>query len=311
VLGYFNQRDLEGTYVNGASMPAVGGAATAFSVVLPIPVSLAQFIEDGAIFTQGSKSLKDGRIEYKAGASLTPTCVLAGGSVTISAVSVSLMAVSGAGTADDVGMSWRFTCPSGKPTIDELLPAGAGSFRLGLFHTAAVSASTITLISIGDYVNTAPAFLGAGYQGDRLSAGGFDITARCTPLITLPRRTKFVDFVAYVDKSYRYDVTGPASMAFIDIVALPPHAEAIATVSTAVGGGGGVVPVNVNPPSLPAGVPVPPTLISLVPQRILPGAVTANPLVKAANPLAAAEQHKAKQTGSMLKRISARLGRKK
>lgn len=270
ILGLFNQRDIAGTFLNAATVNGSGGANATYNIVIRIPISLASYFEDGTIFQNGSHRVKTGSMIYRA-AALTPTVVLSNGSFVVSGFSVSIRAQTGAGSASDVGMSWSIKRLSGLPTDYAMSPG----MRLGVLDTQTVTANTVTAYNFDGFDLFTPSDFGSRYQTDRLQDGGYDITARATPLLFIERSRKFMDFLAHVGKEYTVSaVSGVSSQSFYDVQAHPVPPAIVEDVSVKVGGGGPVSLANPTPPSLPPGARIPPALSGLLPVRVLQGRVS-------------------------------------
>jgi hypothetical protein len=269
VFGLLNQRDLDGTLVNGSSVPTSAGAATTYKIVLPIPVSLDTYFEDGGLFANGSHRLSEGRLDYTCTSSLTPSVVLANGTAVVSGLSVSIDAETGAGTEADVGMTWSVKRLANLPTSYELDDA----LRLAILDTTPVNTNAASSYNVAEYELQAPSTLGAFYQAQRLRSGGYDITARCTPLDWIRQSTKFLDLNGRLNRRNKLEaVSGVSSLTVYDIQAKPAPATAVQSVSQKVGAGGPVTIVHPSPASLPPGTQVPAHLATFLPSRISPGA---------------------------------------
>lgn len=277
VFGYLNQRDFGGTFVNAVSVPAAGGAATTFQITIPIPVSLIRLFEDGGVFRNGSLRLQEGQIDYVGNASITPTIVLSGGSIVISAPSISLTAETGPGSESDIGPLYRVDRPAGLPTVYDLPPAT----RLGVLESQPVPTSTVTNWNVNGYALWTPAEFGVQYQSQRLYAGGYDITQRVTPLIWVEQHRKLHEFAPHMNQALHYDaVAGVATVTLYDIKVITPLPSEAERVSIATGGGAGVSIERPTPASLPPGSKVPSFLAPLLPIRFRPGGKTSPALIR-------------------------------
>lgn len=271
VLGLMNQRDFAGTMTNGATVPASGGTAAAFSVVVCIPLTLINYFQDGNIFGAGSQALKDGRIEYTAGSTLTPNATLANGTAAVTALAVSLVAEEGAGSENDLGNLWNAQNISSVPTVWDFDDA----LRVALLDTSPVSTNAVSAYNVGPFSLVTPAIFGSKYQQERLTAGGYDVTARCTPLIWIEPQRQFAEFEALLGRALHIDaVSGVNSLSLVDIRMIPPSPVTIQKVAQRAGAGGPVTVSHPTPKSLPAGSSVSASLTALLPARVTPGGPT-------------------------------------
>lgn len=297
ILGALNVRDFEGTMADAASVPISTGTPKAFKVTMTLPVSLQRYFKDGSIFMNGSRRLSTGRMEYNAGATLTPSVVLAHGTAAVSAVGVSITPETGAGTEDDVGLLWRVKRNANLPTVY----AFDDQLRILIADVTPAASNAVTNYKIGDYEMWAPSDFQAKYQGERLITSGFDSTARCTPLAWLDKDTTLLDFNAHLGKQIHLDaVSGVSSLALYDVVAIPAPATTIQKVSQRVGSGGSVSLEHITPPSLPPFTKIPSALGPLLPVRITPGnsGVVGPGASKAGSPADAAAATAQKQIAS-------------
>lgn len=304
ILGLFNQRDFAGA-IQGLSaanaVPASSSSAKATSVVIDIPISLKKFFEDGDIFKSGSRRLNDGSIQYTAGASLTPAVVCANATINVTAVSVNLYALAGAGDENDVGNLWKVERKASLPTIYEFDPRP----RLCMLDTAPASTNAVSSYNIGPFGLVDPTTLQGKYQMEQLPAGGFDITARCTPLFYPDKWRKFLDFQAVLGEVTKIEaISGVSTLTLYDIIMIPPTQEAVQSVAQRAGAGGPVNLEHPTPSSLPPGTAVPPALVHALPTRITPpsGGSSGGSVHRAANPAAAAARQ------STLQSIGAQFG---
>ncbi len=272
MFGMFNIHDFGGSLVNGVSVPASTGAATAFTCIITIPVSLARYFLDGGIFAQGSAHISQGSIDYTAGSSLTPSVVLANGTAAVSAVSVSLTAETGAGTAGDVGCLWKVSRTANLPTIFPL-PKTNG-FRVFLGEGTPAATFAATDVSVGPWERIPPANYASKYKSERIPQGGFDVTARLTPYLYMDRDKRFLDFAALMDELTVDAATGASAQILYDVTGLPPSASAQRDVAQQIGAGGPVSQSYPSPASIPPGTPVPPELAAFLKVRIVPGRIS-------------------------------------
>lgn len=308
VLGLFNQSDFSGGFLNGTSIPVSTGSAKQVNIVLPIPVSLENYFEDGGIFANGSNRLETGQLDYNIKA-LTPTVVMANGSAVVSGLSVSLLAESGAGTENDIGHTWKVNRQANLSTVYQFGPG----MRIALLDAAPAPSNACTAYNVEDFQLWTPTAFQTKYQQERLNFGGYDVTQRCTPLLWIGRNRKFTDFVAQLGVAPKVDaVSGVSSLTVYDIVSVPPAPAAIERVSTKAGGGGQVTITHPTPRSLPPGTPIPAELAPLLPVRVMPGtpAGGANTGVAATPAGAAAAQTKKQLNSSRLTFFGRAFGRK-
>jgi hypothetical protein len=296
VLGLFNIRDFDGSFINGSAIPISTGTAAKFTVAIPIPYNLKNYFHDGGTFHQGSDRMKLGEFDYQSGASLTPTVVLANGSAVVSAYSQAVFAQAGNGTEHDVGPVFQVKRLLNLPTVYDF---DAGE-RLGMLMTTPASTNAATAINVGPYELWSPAQFQAQYQADQLYQGaGFDITARATPIIWIQRTRRFQDFLATLGESIRVDiVSGLSALSVYDIKVLTAGAPLIQQLSQSIGAGGAVSVATLSPPS---GQNVPPAISTLANQRILPGSINAANVTVQASPAAAAgaQATKVAQAGAL------------
>lgn len=269
ILGLFNQRDFLGTMDNADQVPVSTGSATAFSIVLKIPVALIDYFDDGNIFRNGSTRLSTGSMIYSCKSSLTPNVVLANGTAAVSGMSVSMAGFNGAGSEHDVGMTWTVKRPANLPTQYAM----AEGIRLAVLDSNPVDTSAVTNWVVAGYAQLlTPAQLGARYQGNRLRAGGFDITKRATPLLYVERERQFHDWLGHKGRDLEINaVSGVSSLTVYDVLAISPPPAVVADVSREAGKGGPVTIVRPTPATIQPGTPIPPALQDLVPFRIQPG----------------------------------------
>lgn len=294
ILGLFNQRDFAGaisalTVTN--AVPASGSSAKATSVVIDIPVALKKYFEDGDIFKQGARRLSGGSIQYNCGGNVqgTTAVVCANATVNITAVSVNVYALAGSGSENDVGNLWKVERKAGLPTVYEFDDRP----RLAMLDTTVAASNAVSSYNIGPYGLVDPTTLQAKYQMDMLTAGGFDITARCTPLIVMDRWRKFLDFQSMLGEVTKIEaISGVSSLTLYDVLAIPPTAQAVQTVAQRVGSGGAVHVEHPTPASLPPGTAIPAALAASLPIRVQPaGAASGGGSVhNAATPAAAAQR---------------------
>lgn len=269
VLGLFNQRDFTGTVVNGVSVPISSGSAKALYVTLTFPVTLDMYFDDGAIFANGSARLKTGAMAYTSGASLTPTVVLANGSAVVSGLSIDLKTESGAGTSGDIGHLWRV---QRRLNLSNVYTFEERVMRLALLDILPAATNPGGPTNVGPYELWTPDVFATRYQGERLNAGGYDVTARCTPYLWVEKSRKFLDFAATSGDELRIDITsGVSSVGVYDIQAIPPDSSQVQAVATHVGGGGETHVTHPAPASLPPGYPIPAALAHLLPIRVQAG----------------------------------------
>jgi hypothetical protein len=304
VLGLFNQRDFAGsvqalTVAN--SVPATGSSAKAVTVVINIPVSLKKYFEDGDIFKNGSRRLSGGSIQYTCGSSLTPSVVCANATIAVSGVSVNLYALAGSGTEDDVGNLWKIERKASLPTIYEF----DGRPRLAMLDVTVAGSNVVSAYNIGPFGLVDPTTLQGKFQIESLPQGGFDITNRCTPLITMDRWRKFLDFQAMMHAVTKIEaVSGVSSLTLYDVTAIVPSEQAVANVAQRAASGGPVQIEHPTPSSLPPGTSIPASVAHALPVRVRPAGSPhgGGSLHVAANPQAAA----ARVTAN--KGVAARIG---
>lgn len=270
-LGFANVHDFEGTFANGVAIPATGNSAKALSIAMVIPYSMHNSIFDGEAFHQGSTRLKTGRLEFTAGASLTPSPVLVNGTAVVSNFAVNVFPIAGAGTENDVGALWSVTRPANTQTIYDLDPA---DYVFVALQSLLASIGSGKPILIGPFENWSPDAFIAKYQADQLTAGGYDITARCTPLLTMDRHRRFGDMVATSGQVIHADLsnTSLTSGSWIFGKLISPSPALLQDLAQKVGAGGAVSIAPIRPPS---GLAVPQLLGHIAPQRLVPGAVSA------------------------------------
>lgn len=283
VLGLFNIRDFDGSLTNGSTVPSSGSSATAFTVAVPIPYDLSNYFFDGSVFHQGSTRLSLGEFDYTSGASLTPSVVCANGTAVVSAYSISVFAQAGRGTEHDVGAVWQVKRLLNLPTVYDF---DVGE-RLGMLMTTPASTNGASAVNVGPYELWTPAQFQAQYQSEQLWQGsGFDITARCTPILWIARNRRLQDFLSSLGESIRVDVvSGLSALSVYDIKALPASPDLVQQVSTKVGAGGPVSTATLSPPS---GQNVPSAIQPLANQRILPGQINATNVTTHSGPTGAA-----------------------
>lgn len=269
VLGLLNRRDLGGTLVNGADAAANASSALPYTVVMRIPISLAQHFMDGNIFQNGSERIKTGELRYTGGANVTnPTVVLAGGTGLLSAISVSVSVETGAGTENDIGNAWSVSRQSGYATRVEL----DSRPRIALLDTTPAASNAATAVNVGEFSLQSPALLAARFQMGRLALGGFDITARCTPYQWWEPERVLMDFLTSMGKPVVLEsISGVTSFSLYDVVMVPPPPVEVERIGNLVGGGGPLTLSHPTPRSLPPGSPVPAALTALLPIRPMAG----------------------------------------
>lgn len=272
VLGLFNQRDFAGA-IQGLtaanSVPASGSSALATSIVIDIPVSLKKYFEDGDIFKNGSRRLNNGQLQYTGGTNIagTTAVVCANATINCTAVSVNVYALAGSGSENDVGNVWKVERKANLPTIYEFDDRP----RLAMLDTSPSSTNAVTSYNIGPYGLIDPTTLQGKFQMESLPQGGFDITARCTPLLNMDKWRKFLDFQAMLGEVTKIEaVSGVSSLTLYDIVAIPPTAQAVQHVAQQAGAGGPVALDHPSPSSLPPGTGVPASLVHALPVTVNP-----------------------------------------
>ena len=279
----FNRRDLEGTFVNGSTIPTGGGgAATAFRVTLPIPVSLRNYFMDGDITGSGTHRMYDGRFDFNVGSSLTPSIVLHGGTAVVSSLAVNIGVAYGDGDASDTGPTWRVRRPGNLKYIGEKFPQAT---RIGLLDMTANAATDVTAYSFLGYRTVAPADFASRWQADRQrDGGGYDLSARCVPLIFPAPNAKLLDFTNVAEAEWTWDViTTDSAATIMDIWLVNPDPSTFQTVSTKTGHGGATTTTVIRPPSFGQGDSIPTHLAGMVKYRARAGktgngAVAASPV---------------------------------
>jgi len=290
LLGLTQVRDFAGNFTNGVSIPISSGSATAFNVVIAIPISLRRMFAHGKIFGQGSARLKTGRYQLLVGASLSPSVVLANGTAAISAVTATMYVKNGIGTPGDIGPTLNCTRVLSQPTV----PLLDSQIRLALLDILPAGTNATTAYNINDLLLVTPAVLQAEYQDNQFVLGNaFDVTARCTPLLWTPYDRNLLDFTAVTQqKNFVQATSGVTSISYYDIT-MRPTTSAVAThVATQIGGGGSVALSHPSP--LPPGTQIPSGLAALFPTRISSGAQAPAGSTKAAAPTAAGNAANAK-----------------
>jgi len=194
--------------------------------------------------------------------------VCANGTAVVSAFGISVTAETGNGTKNDIGMTWRVKRQPSLPAQSQL----ENVMRIGLLDADPAATNAATLYNVGEFNAWAPSDFQAKYQAERLQTGGFDITARCTPLDTISRDTSIYDLQARLGRSNRVDVlAGKNTITVYDFQLIQPPASIAAKVAQSVGAGGDTTTDHPTLPSIPPGTPVPGHLGSLLPIRITPG----------------------------------------
>lgn len=274
VLGLFNIRDFTGAIFGltaANSVPASASSAKATSLVIDVPVSLKKYFEDGDIYKNGSLRLADGQLQYTGGANITGTTavVCANATINVTAVSLNVYILLGAGSEGDVGHVWKVERKASVQTVYKFDPR----LRIALLDVSPAASNAVSSYNVGPYGLIDPTTLAAKYQMDKLPANsGFDITFRCTPLLYLDNNRKFADLAAMLGSITGIEaVSGVTSLTLYDITDIPPTPQAVASVSQIVGAGGGVSVSYPTPSSLPPGTAVSGALQSHLPQRIQPG----------------------------------------
>lgn len=286
VLGLFNIRDFDGSFTNGFTVPASGGSATAITIAVPIPYSLKNYFADGDAFHQGSNRLRLGEFDYTSGSSLTPSVVLANGTAVVSGYSISVFVQAGGGDENDVGAVWQVKRLLNLPTVYDF---DQGE-RLGMMSTTPAATWAASAVNIGPYELWSPAQFQAQYQADQLYQGsGFDITARCTPILWIARTRRFQDFLASIGSATRIDaVSGVSSVSVYDVKAMSPTPNLMQTLAQRVGSGGAVSSATIAPPS---GTAVPAVLAGLSQTRLIPGRIAAQNVKTYSNPATVGAVH--------------------
>jgi hypothetical protein len=265
-----NRRDLEGNFVNGSLIP-VHAAPAAFSITLSVPVSLRQFFDDGDVFGSGSHRMESGRFEFFSAATLTPTVVLANGSADVGGQSITISVQYGDGDASDMGATWRARRVLGLKAQSERF---VGATRIFMADVLPVAANTNTAYSFLQYRNTSPRDFADRFQSERLNdGGGYDLTARLTPLLFPSKRSTLDDFTNVASASFVWDVTGPnVNLGIYEIWAVDRDARVAAEVNATVGKGGNTNATHIYPRSIPEGGNIPAHMANLVKIRVRQGA---------------------------------------
>jgi hypothetical protein len=268
LLGLTQVRDFAGNFTNGVSIPISSGGATAFNVVIAIPISLQRMFAHGKIFGQGSARMKTGRYQLLCGASLTPSVVLANGTAVLSVVTATMYVKNSIGDPGDIGPTFNSTRVLSQPTV----PLLDSQIRLALLDILPAGTNATTSYNINDLLLVTPAVLQAEYQDNQFVLGGaFDVTARCTPLLWTPYDRNLLDFTAVTQqKNYVQATSGVTSISYYDITMRPTTSAVATAVATHVGGGGSVALSHPSP--LPPGTAIPSGLSALFPTRISSGA---------------------------------------
>ena len=269
-LVLFNRRDLEGTFINGAAIPTGGGSATSYRITLPIPVSLRNYFEDGDIFGSGTHRMYDGRFDFNVGTSLTPTIALHSGSAVVSSLAVNIGVAYGDGDASDTGPTWRVRRPGNLKYIGEKFPACT---RIGLLDMTANASTDVTAYSFLGYRTVTPADFASRWQADRQrDGGGYDLSARCVPLIFPSPGTKLLDFTNVTGAEWTRDVISTdAAATIMDVWAVDPDPVTFQTVASKTAHGGATTTTVIRPHSFSQGDSVPTHLAGLVKYRARPG----------------------------------------
>ena len=274
LLILFNRRDFEGTFINGAAIPANNGAATTFRIAIPVPVSLRNYFEDGDITGRGATCMSEGqgRFDFNMASSLTPTAVLHSGTAVVSALSVYIGVNYSDGDTSDCGPSWRARRPTNLKYIGEKWPSAT---RIGVLDMTANAATDVTAYSFLSYRNVPPSEFTSRWQADRLrDGGGYDLSARCVPLIFPSPGTKFLDFANIASAEWSWDVISTNTAATVmDVWMMDPDPVTVGQVNGKVGHGGTTAETIIRPPSFGSADSVPPALAGMVKHRFRPGKV--------------------------------------
>lgn len=267
-LGVFNKRDFVGSIINGASVPISSGSATAFKILIWVPVALDNLFLDGNMFISGSKRLEDGQVQYNVGASLTPSIVLANGTAAVSGVGVDLKTEGGAGTEGDVGNTWVIDRLLGLPTTFQF----DNRPIILLADILASSANGGTSITAQDFTNWSPSAFQAFFQQLTMPYGaGFDASARATYYLFPGPNAKASDLVARFAKGApRLQIAaGVSSISVTQVSMEGVKPEIVQSVSHKVGGGGDVALIHITPHASPSGSKVPDAVAAFLPLRIV------------------------------------------
>lgn len=283
-LGVANIRDFIGNLLNGSSVPASGGTAKTFQLIIQFPYSLRDYFADGDVWHQGSTRLRDGRFEHTIGSSLTPNVVLANGTATVGGLSIQVFPKACGGTENDVAPTWQLTSPTGVQTVYDL--DSTQRCFLAFQQTAGTVGLTLP-IDVGPYDRTPAGQFQAYYQAENLVYSGFDATQRCLPLLFIGRTRTFQDFLANLGEVVHIDAasTNLSTLSLIDVKVLPVSPSGAQNVAQVVGAGGPISAATIGPPS---GQAVPTALAHLAPTRYVPGQSGAKNATTLAHPAAAA-----------------------
>ena len=267
VLNFLNLHDFAGTVVNGATVPATGSSAAAFNITIKFPLSLEHLFRDGAIFKQGSLRMNDGTFNLNCG-TLTGNVTLANGTAVVSAVSNNFLAQSGEGTEADIGSVWQVV-RSGNLQTNKTFDT---RMRIGLLDTYPVATNPTSAYNITPGTQTAPpSSLGSKYQTENITTGGYNIGARCTPLV-FPNQMATIDsFAVVAGQALTVEwVSGNSAPIVYDITVEGPHpAIADAVTTAAVGPQGSAIVQTIAPPSVPPGSQIPAIVKKYAPLRIV------------------------------------------
>lgn len=267
VLDTLNQRDFDGGMTNGTQVPASGGSALAFTVVVVLPMNLKRYLRrSGQLFQQGSARLYDGRAMITSGANITnPNVTLANGIATVTNITASLYAFGGIGSAGDIGNTWQSERVQGQPTVPQL----DSRVRLAILDFNPAATNAVANYQINSQQLMTPANLQAVFQSERLYAGGMDITARCTPVVWVHEDTETLELGAIIGQpNFIQLVSGASSFSYYDLTMGLPSQTKSAQVAQQIGAGG---PTVVSRPSpLPPGTQVPGGLSGVLPIRVQP-----------------------------------------
>lgn len=272
ILGAVNFQDFLGSFKNGVSIPISSGPAAAYQVQIEVPSSLDHMFEDGALFAQGSESIRDGKFQFKFNTSVSPNVVMANGTATVGALQINVKCNTMPGSAHDVASRWCAEILSGYQTPWDVTPRESRLFLADRLTAAVSLADGVTYNRLQDAENIQADTLQNNYLSDVIGPYGnaYDLSQRCTPWPGMVEKgTKLANLKDRVWSKYHIEITGypTGNINMLDVYTEPINSSARERVVADKGAGGPVSVHHVAPESLPPGTRVGPALAGLLPTR--------------------------------------------
>jgi hypothetical protein len=250
-----NGADFGGTIFSGATLAM---AATAYRLEINVPFTLEQYFVDGNIAAQGSERIRAGTFQV---VNLAPATIASVGStpqtLTItSPAAVTLESIGGVGDPHQVGPTFHAERTLNFPNKAELAMAP----RLFLADVTPVATNPVgengyTITGQERFDLVGASFLGNRYKMTRLMQGGYDITARCTPLQFLRPGMQLLELPT--PSAPTIAAPSATTLGFYDVQFVPRGEAITQRVAQLAGAGGNVNAVHPSPRSMSPGQQVP------------------------------------------------------